>query len=420
VAVLTVREYARIGVCADAPRQEGMGAAWLPQASFDWLCAEFERLRGGGAALVQRDGARWLRLDQYVGVMECPDGTTLEVLPKHVTADGDHASARRLLRRMLCTVLDIPPREGSLAGVALFDLPLNEWVMARFLAALDELVKRRLRFDYTRVREEQVFLRGRLDTTRQLRQPPTRAHLFHLEHDVFSEDRPENRLLRSALDCVCARTRNPGSWRLAHELSTRMAGVPRSTHVATDLRAWGTDRLMAHYRPVRPLCELILSGQSPLALRGDWRSPSMMFPMERLFERYVGVCLARQFAPAWQVGGAASEHLCSHQGKGWFNLIPDFLLRRGEELRVLDTKWKVLDGLASDSREKYGLKQADFYQMFAYGQRYLEGAGEMALVYPLHAGFDQALPVFAFDARLRLWVLPFDLEQGKLVVPEGW
>jgi len=142
-----------------------MDAAWLPQASFDWLCAEFERLRGGGAALVQRDGARWLRLDQYVGVMECPDGTTLEVLPKHVTADGDHASARRLLRRMLCTVLDIPPREGSLAGVALFDLPLNEWVMARFLAALDELVKRGLRFDYTRVREEQVFLRGRLDTT---------------------------------------------------------------------------------------------------------------------------------------------------------------------------------------------------------------------------------------------------------------
>jgi 5-methylcytosine-specific restriction enzyme subunit McrC len=48
-----------------------------------------------------------------------------------------------------------------------------------------------------------------------------------------------------------------------------------------------------------------------------------------------------------------------------------------------------------DSREKYGLKQADFNQMFAYGQRHLEGAGEMALVYPLHTGFDQALPVFA-------------------------
>jgi 5-methylcytosine-specific restriction enzyme subunit McrC len=58
--------------------------------------------------------------------------------------------------------------------------------------------------------------------------------------------------------------------------------------------------------------------------------------------------------------------------------------------------------------------------MFAYGQRYLGGAGEMALVYPQHARFPEGLPVFEFDARLRLWVLPFDLEQGQLVLPSGW
>lgn len=420
MAVLTVREYARIGVSEGGPRQEGLDAAFLPQASFDWLCGEFERLRAGGAALMQRDGARWLRLDQYVGVVECPDGTTLEVLPKHVAHVDDVLGARRLLRRMLCTALDISPREGSPTDVALFDIPLNEWVMGRFIGALDELLKRGLRFDYTRVREEQLFLRGRLDMSRQLRQSPTRAHVFNIEHDVFSDDRPENRLLRVALDRVCARTRNAGTWRLAQELSTRMASVPRSTQVANDLRAWGSDRLMAHYREVRPLCELILSGQSPLALAGDWRSPSMMFPMERLFERYVGACLARQFAPEWQVGGAASEYLCSHGEANWFNLIPDFLLRRGDELRVLDTKWKVLDATASDAREKYGLKQSDFYQMFAYGQRYLGGVGQMALVYPQHTGFAQPLPAFDFSAELQLWVLPFDLERGLLVMPTHW
>jgi len=28
--------------------------------------------------------------------------------------------------------------------------------------------------------------------------------------------------------------------------------------------------------------------------------------------------------------------------------------------------------------------------------------------------------VFAFDDQLRVWVLPFDLEQRTLVVPEDW
>ncbi|MBN5030012.1 McrC family protein [Stenotrophomonas maltophilia] len=420
MAVLTVREYARVGVSQSDARQEGLDAAFLPQTSFDWLCGEFERLRSGGAPLMQREGARWLRLDQYVGVMECPDGTTLEVLPKHVEHADDAFAARRLLRRMLCTVLEIAPREGSPADVTLFNAPLNEWVMARFIAALDELLKRGLRFDYTRVREEQLFLRGRLNTSRQLRQAPTRAHVFHIEHDVFSEDRPENRLLRLALDRVCERTRNAGTWRLAQELSTRIASVPRSNHVSGDLHAWSSDRLMAHYREVRPLCELVLSGQSPLALAGNWQSPSMMFPMEKLFERYVGACLVRQFGRDWRVVSAASEYLCRHRGANWFNLIPDFLLRRAGELRVLDTKWKVLDAMAGDPRRKYGLKQSDFYQMFAYGERYLSGTGEMALVYPRHARFERPLPVFDFSESLRLWVLPFDLDRGALEVPEGW
>jgi 5-methylcytosine-specific restriction enzyme subunit McrC len=86
----------------------------------------------------------------------------------------------------------------------------------------------------------------------------------------------------------------------------------------------------------------------------------------------------------------------------------------------LDTKWKVLDATAGDAREKYGLKQSDFYQMFAYGQRYLGGVGQMALVYPQHAGFAQPLPAFDFSPDLQLWVLPFDLERGLLVMPGSW
>jgi len=51
----------------------------------------WERLRKAGAGLVQLEGRRWLRLDNYVGVIEAPDGTRIEILPK--TFDEGPANA---------------------------------------------------------------------------------------------------------------------------------------------------------------------------------------------------------------------------------------------------------------------------------------------------------------------------------------
>lgn len=86
---------------------------------------------------------------------------------------------------------------------------------------------------------------------------------------------------------------------------------------------------------------------------------------------------------------------------------------------VLDTKWKLLDGVKANGSDKYGLSQADFYQLQAYGQSYLDGAGVLALVYPRTAAFDRPLPVFEFprSTGLKLWVLPFCLQERTLVLP---
>ncbi len=140
--------------------------------------------------------------------------------------------------------------------------------------------------------------------------------------------------------------------------------------------------------------------------------------MERLFERYVEVCLRRILHPGALKPSASSEHLCTHQGERWFKLKPDFLVRHGEESWVLDTKWKRLDSLLANASDKYGLSQGDFYQLFAYGHRYLPAAGKMMLIYPLTADFRVPLPVFNYSDSLQLWVVPFDLETGTLVQGE--
>lgn len=414
-APIVVKEYARL---TTSPVEGfSLDRACVPESAFDWLCGESARLQKNGAALVQTEDRCWLRLDSYVGVIETPCGTRIEILPKTANCgEEDAPAARRLLRKMLARCLNLPVRETSPTDIQTFDSPLTEWVMRQFLRALDALVKRGLRFDYHSVGEEQRFLRGRLDVSRQLRQPPGRDHIFQIEHDVFDANRPENRLLCSALDRVCRMTRDAGNWRLSHELASFLAPVPRSGNFKDDFCRWRSDRLLAHYRPARPWCSLILSEQTPLSVLGEWRGTSLLFPMERLFERYVGVCLRGTLpADVSLTPTASNKYLCVHRETHWFQLKPDFLLRQGDIRWVLDTKWKRLDASLGNTKDKYGLSQEDFYQLFAYGHRYLDGKGDVFLVYPKSATFSEILPMFRYSEDLRLWVVPFDLEKGAIV-----
>ena len=90
------------------------------------------------------------------------------------------------------------------------------------------------------------------------------------------------------------------------------------------------------------------------------------------------------------------------------------------DILVLDTKWKLLDSLKGNGSEKYGLSQGDFYQLQAYGQSYLDGKGDVILIYPRTSAFNEPLPVFEFPKidDLRLWVLPFCLTSRRLLMSE--
>lgn len=409
-----VREYARLTTAPVPPGN--LDHASISETAFDWLCELSASFNRAGATLLQVEGRRCLKWDSYVGVIETPCGTRLEILPKHFERDDCVIKSRALLRKLIQTALSLKPRQVSVTSLQLYDAPLTEWMMGQFLNELDVLVKRGVRFDYTRVEEERPYLRGQLNVVAQLRQPPGRQHHFQVRHDVYLPDRAENRLLKCALEQVAKLTQLPANWRLANELRALLAQIPSSRHVAQDFRLWGRDRLMAHYAPIKPWCELILNQQMPVAVQGAWQGMSLLFPMERLFENYVQRWLGERLAPGAKLTAqAAKAHLCRHGSSGMFRLRPDLLIDTAEQRWVLDTKWKRVD--QRNAGKNYNLKQSDFYQLFAYGHKY-RSAGKvptLVLIYPFWAGLQRALPVFDYGDGLQLWALPFDLERECLV-----
>lgn len=404
----------------------------VPDEVYAWLEDQCLRTAEQGEAawlrLTQRRGRRVVQVTSFAGVIRTPDGFQIEVLPKVGKAiGGGVVEARQLLVEMLCCLRGFRHVRTENARISAKRLPLLELFIAEFLRTLSLIVKRGLRSDYTSRQGNLFSLRGKLLTTLHLRQNLCRADRFFTEHDEFSTNRPENRLLHAALRCALELSASRENQQLARELCFVFADVPVTEAAHLDFQRVRLNRDMGHYADALAWARLILEQQSPLTGAGGHWAPSLLFPMEAVFEAFVAKHLARQVAyPLILKTQARTHHLVRHMEQNWFRLKPDILVRNGDQdVLVLDTKWKLLDGLKQNGTDKYGLSQTDFYQLQSYGQSYLDGDGDIALVYPKTDSFAQPLPVFDFQngSKLRLWVLPFCIKTKTLLIPSdasGW
>ena len=410
---VVIREYGRLW--------HGEGGN-LSKPAYDFLKNEVLRGAIGENNILtigSKNGKESLSVQNYVGVLSTPDGTVIEILPKHSRENEDVAQSRRLLIKMLSAVYGLPWKQSTDAALSTRSARLPDMLIQQFLKSVSKLVRTGLKSDYIRCKETSKYLRGRLNVSRQIRLPATKKTVFCIEYDKYSVDRPENRLIKRALSTILGWRLSPSNKRIAKELLLSFSDVETSQDVLLDFKSWRSQRDMVHYGPVLPWLQLILRELSPLTFSGNWNGVSMLFPMEQLFELYVYRMLKRQTMPGFTtMSQAQSQYLATHLDKPMFQLRPDILIRQGSQNTcVLDTKWKLLQESSNDTRSKYGLSQADFYQMFAYGHKYLSGRGKLILIYPRHADFHQSLPPFMLEDELELWAVPYDLDTDELIVP---
>lgn len=403
----------------------GGGLHRIPAPVFEWLEDQCLRIAEAAAGiwlrLGQRRGHRVVQVTSFVGVINAPNGFQIEVLPKVGKAASGAAEARWLLIRMLSCLQGFRHIATDSARIAAARMPLWEIFIAEFLRTVEHVVKRGLRSEYCSRQDNLYALRGKWLTAAHLRHNLCRADRFFTEHDEFSTDRPENRLLHAGLLHVLTVSVSLANQQLARELRFVFADLPASTHPRLDFERVRLDRGMSGYAEALAWARLVLDDESPLAGSGKHHAPSLLFPMEAVFEAFVATHLAKQLVkPLTLKTHACSHHLVRHRDQAWFRLKPDFLVRAASADRlVLDTKWKLLDGFKANGMDKYGLSQSDCYQLHAYGQSYLDGRGDVVLIYPRTAWFAEPLPVFEFPRSecLRLWVLPFCLDSQRLCIP---
>jgi 5-methylcytosine-specific restriction enzyme subunit McrC len=164
-------------------------------------------------------------------------------------------------------------------------MPLLEVFIAEYLRAVEHIVKCGLRSDYASRQDNLFALRGKLLIAPHLRQNLYRADRFFSEHDEFETDRPENRLLHTALRRVLKVSASLANQQLARELQCVFADVPVSVEPRSDFKRVRLDRGMAYYANALAWARLILDEESPLTGAGGHSAPSLRFRWRRCSKR---------------------------------------------------------------------------------------------------------------------------------------
>jgi len=388
-------------------------AVCIPQSVFDYLerLLEKEECRSDAddyTFFLSREGQSLFQVQSYVGVLQTPCGTQIEILPKisDVTEHGDEQS-RIILLQMLRYLKKAKFKLGGDASLRKAPMHLLELFIAYFLQEVNQLVKRGIRSDYVTREENQAFLKGKLLVNQQIRVNSVQQQRFYVAHDEYVPNRAENRLLHTALVKVSKISQSPNNQRLSRELMLVFSDVPVSNNIRQDFAKCKDNRAMCHYQHALEWCHLILQEESTVPSAGVIKTISILFPMEKIFEDYVAAMLRKLLLPkGYQVTTQATgKYLCVHAEatKKIFALRPDILITHKEKgCWVADTKWKLIH----NEHRNYGISQSDMYQLYAYGKKY-ENCQGLFLIYPKTSKFDKD-KTFSFDENLGLICTPFD------------
>jgi 5-methylcytosine-specific restriction enzyme subunit McrC len=173
------------------------------------------------------------------------------------------------------------------------------------------------------------------------------------------------------------------------------------------------NRLFSDYKTILRWTRVFLLGESFTNFKGKNLNKAILFPMERIFEDYIGYGFKKYCQSATVTLQEKKIALVNeHVGSAKFKLKPDIIIS-GTSNFIIDTKWKIID--QTKSKENYKISQADMYQLYAYGKKYgtiLKASPKLILLYPQQDTFDRPLSFFRYEEGLELEVIPVDLNNS--------
>ncbi|WP_066358285.1 McrC family protein [Aliarcobacter cryaerophilus] len=355
---------------------------------------------------IKKGFGKVLQAQNYVGVIQTKDGTTIEILPKIKNAKTE--KSKDILIKMLKTLKNSPFKNLSVANLKSSKIPLFEIFISMFLEELTLLVRNGIKSDYISKEENLKFLKGKLKISEQIKYNTIHKERFFVQYEEFISNRVENRLIKTTLQFLYNKSKLNKNQQRIREFLFVFDEIEISHNIKTDFSKIKLNRQMKDYEQVLLWCKTFLFENSFSPYKGNDIAFALLFDMNLLFESFVYSYLKKSSNFQDIKSQDRTHHLAYENGIGRFRLKPDIVINGGKI--IADTKWKIL----SEDKAYNGVLQDDMYQLYAYGTKY-DNCEKIYLIYP----FDELIIKNSYNyfkhKELKLDILFFDVYKKEFV-----
>lgn len=315
--------------------------------------------------------AKGLKFNQYVGIIQV-DGLVIQINPK-ADKDDDDSRWSGVLLNMLKACGKLKASSVGSANVNRKNLNLLEVYFELYLQEVEGLLRKGLVKKYRKQTQNTKALKGKLEFAGHLQKNVIHKERFYTTHQVYDENHLMHQVLYKALSIVSYFAKGTRLYDHVKRAQLNFPEVSNSNITKSKLENIKLNRKTKDYSYALELARLIILNFSPDISSGKEKMLSLLFDMNELWETYILKQLIKISAQYhFEVSGQESKPF-------WGNnyLRPDIVLRKNDEVYIIDTKWK---------RPKLSASVNDLRQIYTYCRFW--DAEKGILLYPGDSNFE--------------------------------
>lgn len=312
-----------------------------------------------------------IKVQQYVGLIQLKDGFQIEILPKICTS-GNIQDVKKIFLEMLKSVLNISYKRANVSSLDVANITIFDVFIRMFIDEVKNIIDYGISYNYQDIYSNERFFNGKLLLEKHLLENCIHKERFFIQHDTFTPNCSENKLIKSTLILLYGITKDSNNKKDIYQILQYFDTVEPSKNYDLDFSKCRNNHT---YDIALNIAKVFLKNKSFTNYHGDSITYALLFPMSSIFEKYVSKIVLKMYPQYDITVQDTSKYLFENTKR--FNLRPDIVLREHSNVRyIIDTKWKILD----HNKSTYGIDIQDMYQMYAYSKAFK--CNDIILLYP--------------------------------------
>ena len=316
----------------------------------------------------------------FVGTIPLDD-FQIEILPKIPLVENNIEAEKIRFLEILQSIDYFKEKIFSNSKIEIIDTSILEIFIYLFIEEVEKIVKKGLIYKYVDKNENLNIFKGKLDINNHIRYNFSHKEKFFMKFDEFSVKSLENIIIKLSIQKLKKVSINPKNKENLNKIGHHFENVSILENSIENLKYLTFDRMNDYYKNAIQWTKIFLNNQSSsIFSTNNGEIPSILFPMETIFENYIANKLVNiiQEKSYNQLAIKVQDNSCSIFSSISLNNVkidnnilrirPDIVIKNkdAKEIFILDTKWKILNKLD----DKFKISTEDVYQMLAYVKTY--------------------------------------------------